>query len=476
MSHEDIVDLARQLAADDYVATDTTLRPPFADLNYDRYRGIRARTRPLGGENGRFAVDLLPPGFLYNEMVGVAIIGDDGVRPFEFSADMFGFDPELFETPVEIAADGGGMGFSGFRLRFPINRPDVMDEFVVFQGASYFRAIGRDLIYGLSARGLAISTANPNGEEFPIFRRFWIEQPKPGAQSVIVRALLDSPSCAGAYEFEIAPGEATQMTTRCTIFPRETVSDIGVAPLTSMYFFGPESRVGVDDFRNAVHDSSGLQMITGGGRRLWRALSNPTALQVSAFVDENLKGFGLVQRNRDFDYYQDAEARYDRRPSAWVEPLGEWGPGAVLLVEIPTNDEFNDNVVTFWRPREPLEPSEAGHEFNYRLIWAAVPPDSAPIARVAATRSGQSLHDPDLRVVVVDFRKEQAWSEGVKPTAWSGRTEILNLYHRMLPDSDIMRVSFEFEPGGESEIEFQLSLESESDPESEIWMYRWSPA
>jgi glucans biosynthesis protein len=266
----------------------------------------------------------------------------------------------------------------------------VWDEAVVFQGASYFRAVARDTLYGLSARGLAIGTAGPEPEEFPLFTAFWVEEPEPGARTLRLYALLDGPSVSGAYAFAVTPGAETVMEIDSRLFPRVDVATAGVAPLTSMYFFGPESRKGVDDFRDAVHDSHGLRMINGAGERLWRPLRNPSTVELSAFADENPRSFGLIQRFRDFEHFQDAEARYEQRPSAWVEPTAPWGRGAVMLAEIPTNDEFLDNIVTFWRPEEPLR-AGAEHAFAYRLVWGQVPEEPLPLARVLATRSGMSI-------------------------------------------------------------------------------------
>ncbi len=241
--------------------------------------------------------------------------------------------------------------FSGFRLRAPLNRAEHFDEFVVFQGASYFRAVAKGQEYGLSARGLALKTGDARGEEFPFFRTFWIERPRPEANTVVVHALLDSDSTTGAYRFTIRPGDPTVMDVEMTLYPRVELTHVGLAPLTSMFFFGPNDRVGIDDFRPAVHDSDGLAIWNGRGEWLWRPLINPETLQVSAFVDDNPRGFGLLQRHRAFADYQDLEAHYERRPSLWVETIGEWGSGAVQLVEIPSKSEYHDNVVAFWRPR-----------------------------------------------------------------------------------------------------------------------------
>ncbi|MBC7140292.1 MAG: glucan biosynthesis protein [Defluviimonas sp.] len=386
--------MARQAAGSAFVPHKADLAPPFAGLGYDAFRAIRPRQSPLGTRTG-FAFDLLPPGFVYQTPVTIAQVTDGLSREIPFSIDEFEFDQRYFDPQTIAAARQAGpdLGYSGFRLRSRINRVDVLDEFAVFQGASYFRAIARNMVYGLSARGLAIGTGSPTGEEFPVFRAFWIVTPAPADQKVLVRALLDSPSCAGAFEFEITPGETTAMQIRCTLFPRSEITEIGIAPLTSMYLFGPGRRARVDDFRNSVHDSEGLQMITGDGERLWRPLNNPRRVQISAFQDNNPKGFGLSQRHRDFDHYQDDEAHYEKRPSAWVEPIDDWGEGAVVLVEIPTDSEFNDNIVAFWRPRAPIGPTDVGHQIAYRLLWSASAPDSGPLGRVIATRTGVAMND-----------------------------------------------------------------------------------
>lgn len=472
---EAVVQMARQVSGRDFVPHRSNLAPPFVNLGYDAFRAIRSRISPLGTKTG-FAFDLLPPGFMFQEPVTITQVTGGVARQLPFSLDEFEFDPKFYD-PVALAAahpDTADMGYSGFRLRSRINRVDALDEFVVFQGASYFRAIARNMVYGLSARGLAIGTGSATGEEFPVFRQFWIVTPAPADQKVVVRALLDSPSCTGAFEFEITPGETTAMQIRCTLFPRREISEIGIAPLTSMYLFGPGRRARVDDFRNGVHDSEGLQMITGEGERLWRPLNNPRRVQISAFQDMNPKGFGLSQRHRDFDHYQDDEAHYDKRPSAWVEPIDDWGEGAVVLVEIPTDSEFNDNIVAFWRPRAPLGRTDAGHQIAYRLLWSASAPDSGPLGRVIATRSGVAVNHESRRVMVVDFSREAPWPGQIDVDAGVNKGELLNLVTRRLSEENRLRVSFEFTPGQETALEFHLRLISPAGPETEKWLYRWT--
>jgi periplasmic glucans biosynthesis protein len=478
LTFEDVVRIARENSTKQYTPATLTLRPPFDNLSYDHYRSIRFRpeARPFDAPDSSFAVDLVPPGNIFRDRVAIGIVHPTGIDNLTFRAEDFGYDPENFNFPDGNTPRGndGNLSYTGFRLRYRLNRPDHLDEFAVFQGASYFRAVARNMLYGLSARGLAIGTADQRGEEFPVFRQFWIHQPTKDAAAILVQALLDSDSCAGAYEFEIRPGDTTVMDIRCRLFPRRSIDQIGIAPLTSMYYFGPDSRNNIDDFRGAVHDSQGLQMITGTGRRLWRPLTNPARVQLSAFQDENPQGFGLTQRKRSFDYYQDAEARYEKRPSGWVEPLGGWGAGAVVLVEIPTDNEYNDNIVVFWRPREPLGPTDEGHAFRYRLHWCEEPPDALPIARVDATRGGIFRHDASRRLFVVDFEKPPEWNKLVEPKLWAGAGTVGSAVIRDLPVVNLLRTVFTFEPGNANSVEFQLTLEGENGAESETWLYQWT--
>ena len=253
-------------------------------------------------------------------------------------------------------------------MHCPLNTRRYYDELVSFLGASYFRALGRHLKYGLSARGLAIDTAVETGEEFPIFREFWIVRPKRKDKTVTVYALLDSPSAAGIYTFVITPGESTVMDVDARIFPRKEINKLGIAPLTSMYLFGENTKNKFDDHRPEVHDSDGLLVLNGNGEWLWRPLDNSEYLRISAFVDENPKGFGLLQRDRNAAHYLDFEAHYEQRPSVWVEPLDDWGKGWVELVEIPSVQEIHDNVVAYWVPKDKPTPGQE-LRYRYRLHW-----------------------------------------------------------------------------------------------------------
>lgn len=475
-SFQTVVDRARAAAAQPFQRPAMALGAPFADLSYDAFRAIRPREdRRLLSQGQGFQVDLLPPGGQYQDRVEIALVADGRATPVAFSTGFFDFHPNYFpypdgRAPEDLAAD---LGFSGFRVRHELNRPGVWDETLVFQGASYFRAVARDTLYGLSARGLALGTGGP-AEEFPLFTAFWIEQPEEGAATLTLHALLDSASVAGAYSFRVTPGAETVMEVEARLFPRADLNAAGIAPLTSMYHFGPESRVGVDDFRDAVHDSGALRMVNGLGERLIRPLRNPRKLEVSAFVDQTPQGFGLIQRFRDFAHYQDAEARYELRPSAWVEPRGDWGRGAVILIEIPTDDEFADNIVAFWRPEAPLA-AGSEHALAYRLVWGQAPGESLPLASIFATRTGRSIHDAGERSFAVDFDLGRMDAADLTPRLATTAGEVHGLSLVPLPgERNLVRAAFSLAPGDAATAEFRLGLYEGDRQVSELWLYRWS--
>jgi glucans biosynthesis protein len=457
---------AQRLSREPFVKAAAQGLGPLGDLDYDQYRDIRfQRGASIWEHEGRgFTVDLFHPGFIYKTPIQLDLVVGGRARPVRFTPEVFDYGPS-----VERPDGDGALGYSGFRVRYPINSPDVLDEFLLFQGASYFRAVGRGQIYGLSARGLAVKTGDKEGEEFPAFRRFWIERPPVGATSIVIHALLDSPSVIGAYTFTVEPGDDTRMDVQCTLFPRVQLGSFGIAPLTSMFLFDASNRQRFDDFRDAVHDSDGLQMLSGAGERIWRPLANPRELQLSFFRDTDPQGFGLIQRARRYEDYADAEARYDLRPSLWVEPQGKWGPGAVELVEIPSEKETHDNVVAFWRPSEPLE-AGGRYDYHYRLHWVALPPDK-PLARVVSTRVGRAL-DGDRRLVVVDFDRAGAPGLRAQVTASAGDVSRVNM--QPIAATKQYRVSFELDPKREDLIELRLMLLTGDKPWSETWLYRWT--
>ncbi|MGJ3230525.1 MAG: glucan biosynthesis protein G [Oceanicaulis sp.] len=397
-AHDQVIEEARALSRTAFV-NPAPLPEALASLGYDGYRAVRFRGERAVWANtaSKFSLQMFAPGSIYQQPVDILIVESGEARPVVLSED-------AFEAPsAQIAALIAEVGrFAGFRIHYPLNTPGYADEFVVFQGASYFRAASRGQLYGLSARGLAVDTGEPGGEEFPVFRKFWIERPSPSMTAIVVHALLDSRRVTGAYRFAIEPGAPTAMDVQAVVFPRERLSHVGLGCLTSMYMHGPldaPSAPAAPDHRPAVHDSLGLAIHTGAGERLWRPLVNPRTLQMSAFVDRDPRGFGLIQRDRAFEDYQDLEARYDLRPSAWVAPQGKWGEGHVQLVEIPSDFEGNDNIVAYWRPAGGLAVG-AEHRFAYRLTW---PDDVAPgagLGAVVRSAFGRRLTDRRAQLVI----------------------------------------------------------------------------
>jgi len=462
--------MARDLASKPYKAADQSLPPELDKLSYDDYRNIRFNAdRALWRGRGlMFEVQPMHRGFLFRDRVDFFVVDEGQAQKIPYVPDLFRFEHGLKRPDPKL-----DLGFSGFRLHGPINQPDYFDEIAVFQGASYFRAVGKDQVYGSSARGLSIKTGDPGGEEFPVFRTYWLERPRHGVNSIVVHALLDSPSASAVYRFTIQPGQSTIMTVEMTVYPRVDVDQAGLGSLTSMFFFGPNDRDGVDDFRPAVHDAQGLAIVNGRGERIWRPLTNPNRLQLSAFMDVNVRGFGLLQRQRSFFDYQDLEARYERRPSVWVEPIGDWGEGAVHLVEIPTPQEVHDNVVAFWRPKEPLRKGGEFH-FTYRLHWSWDGFDRDPIGRFGATRVGGTAQQRLFVLDVVGQTMKDLALDGVEAKVWTSAGNVSNVVLQPNPDIGGLRLSFTFDTGGAPLSELRALVVRGDQPLTETWMYRWT--
>jgi len=465
--------LARELAQKAYAAPDEALPERLDRLSYDQYRDIRfVPDRSLWRGTGLpFEMQLLHRGFLFRPRVELFVVADGRARKLAYQPELFSFGERVKRPAIEQ-----DLGFSGFRLHHPLNRPDYYDEVAVFQGASYFRAVGRGHVYGLSARGLSLNTGDGAGEEFPFFRSFWIERPRPGTSSIVVHALLDSPSATAAYRFTIRPGDTTVMDVEMAIYPRADIAQAGIATATSMFLFASNDRRGVDDFRPAVHDSDGLLMLNGRGERLWRPLSNPDRLQISVFSDVDPGGFGLMQRQRSFFDYRDLEARYELRPSLWVEPIGDWGEGAVHLLEIPTDREINDNVVAFWRPAAPLRKG-AEHIFTYRLHWTWTAPVAQASAWVSDTRVG-ATDDGQGRLFVLDFVGERLADlpqDALKATVSGSAGKLAHVVLQPNPEIEGLRLAFELRPERAEVVDLRATLRRGEDAFSETWTYRWTP-
>jgi glucans biosynthesis protein len=471
-SSQTVRQLARELAQKPYRPPDATLPPELKDLTYDQYRAIRFLPEHAWWRGDRlpFQAEFFHRGFYFVNRVEIFEVDQSQARRILYSPIMFSFGE------VKPPTANSDLGFAGFRLRYPINRPDYSDEFAVFLGATYFRAIAKGQGYGLSARGLAINTADPKGEEFPIFTSFWIERPQPNANSIVVHALLDSPSTTGAYRFTIRPGQETIFDIEPVLYTRTEISQVGIAPLTSMFLFDANDRANVDDYRSAVHDSDGLAVHNGRDEHIWRQLTNPIDLQISSFADTNPRGFGLIQRQRDFRAYEDLESHYERRPTLWVEPIGDWGEGEVRLVEIPTKEEVHDNIVALWLPRVPLV-AKGEHSFNYRLHWKSDDSRGFPLARFAKTRVGSGPEGS--RLFVLDLMgeklKEATPPEGVRAQVSANKGRIDHVVSQPNSETGGWRLSFQVLPEKEPLVELRAQLMHNDEALSEVWLYRWTP-
>ncbi len=471
---------ASRLARMPYHVHGSHLPPDVAALDWDQYQAIRFDPGHAlwADEKMRFRAQLFHLGLFFKRPVRIFEVHDG--RAHEIA-----YDPALFDYGAS-GLDGGkqprDLGFAGFRLHVA---PDFRYDVAAFLGASYFRAVGSEGQYGLSARGLAVDTALPRPEEFPDFTDFYLQRPDPQSATLVVYALLDSPSVAGAYRFAVTPGDVLLMDMDAALYPRQPIERLGIAPCTSMFQMGENDRRMANDWRPEIHDSDGLAMHTGAGEWIWRPLRNPAALSFNSFADDNPRGFGLLQRDRNFDHYQDDGVFYEKRPSLWVEPKGDWGKGAVQLVEIPTQDETFDNIVAFWNPARPVQP---GGEllYGYRLYWGGVPPARPPLAACVATRTGIggvigrkreyysqrfALDFAGGPLAQLDMQKTK-----LEPviTSSGGRIEITSA--RPLAAINGVRVMFDVVPPPNTDpITLRAYLRSGAQTLSETWLYEWIP-
>ncbi|MBV8741354.1 MAG: glucan biosynthesis protein D, partial [Sinobacteraceae bacterium] len=400
------------------------------------------------------------------------------------------YDPGYFDVPANSPAHelGKGAGFAGFRVQEGrLGNQQKLDwrsnDWVAFLGAAYFRAIGELAQYGLSARGIAIDVSAPGTtEEFPDFTRFYFEPAAANSHEVVVYAALEGPSITGAYRFGLRRDKAVQMDVEARLFLRRDVTQLGIAPMSSMYWYSETARQAVNDWRPEVHDSDGLSIWTGAGEIIWRPLNDPERPTTSTFADKSLRGFGLLQRDRNFDHYLDG-VRYDRRPSLWVEPQGDWGEGAVQLVELPTDDEATDNIVAMWVPRAPARAGSA-LQLRYRLFWNATEPHQTNLARCVATRLGRGgqpgrARPKGVHKFVVEFLGGPLMNlpSGAKPqpvlSAASG--SFSNVFTEAVPDGvpGHWRAQFDFTGNSGSVVDLRLYLKEGSQTLSETWLYQY---
>jgi periplasmic glucans biosynthesis protein len=477
-SFDVVKEIARSVAEKPFQQEADPLPAPLHDLDYARFRLITFRPdRAFWRGEGDFRVELFHRGFQYDRKVTINLVDQGAIQEIGYAADLFDFGASGLAPDFPAS-----LGFAGFRLHYPLNTPDYFDEFAVFQGGSYFRLIGRGERYGLSGRGLAIDTAEPQGEEFPSFTQFWILRPTPGAATVEIYALLDSKSTTGAYRFTLSPGAETVCSVEAVLYPRLPIRKPGLGVLTSMFLHGGAGTRPFADLRPQVHDSDGLLIEAGTGEHLWRPLVNPRALRVSTFLDQSPHGFGLLQRDRDFRDYQDPDEQYQARPSLWVEPRGDWAKGRLELIEIPSDDEINDNIVAYWVPQEQVMPGTP-FPFAYQVTATRGGPGVAG-GRCIETHAGPSrpvdASKNDRRGPVrfwVDFDDGElpglAADQPVEAVVTSSTGRIDEILCRKLEPGP-WRVAFLVTPDGRKDAELRAFLRLRGRSLSETWTYRWT--
>ncbi|MBS0632107.1 MAG: glucan biosynthesis protein [Verrucomicrobia bacterium] len=478
INHAYVQGVAEKLAASPYKSRQPEQPEFLKSMTYDNYQRIRfiPEKSLWRTDNLPFQAQFFHLGYVHLTPVAINEYSDAYVQRVPFVRTFFDYQ-DLKNIPLRLPPS---LEYAGVRFVYPLNHPDSWDEIVAFLGASYFRGLGRDQRYGLSARGLAINSGGPGTEEFPSFVEFWIGKPAADAKSLTVHALLDSPSVTGAYTFVITPGVDTKMDVQATLFFRERVENLGLAPVTSMFWFGENSADRFGDFRPEVHDSDGLLVAPDKESRLWRPLVNRRGVHHETFDAPAPQGYGLLQRDRDFRSYEDTEARYEKRPGLWVEPIGPWPAGGVRLVELSTGNEYSDNIVAFWSPKE----QPAAHtklDFSYRLHWSNAPVFGGPPGWVKATR--QTVHvdrnHPERSRFVVDF---DSASLRTVPASAAMSAEITLPPGVTVTDQQVFRNEVDGSwrlalvvdaPPGTPPVELRARLLLEKKPVTETWVGLW---
>jgi len=475
---------AESMARSAYAAPPSPSPEILYQIDYDAHGKIRFKTDLALWANGpsEFPVTFFHMGRFFQKPVRMHVVENGQAREIVYDTDYFDMPAD---SPGRRLPDN--TGFAGFR--FQEARNGKLDwkknDWVAFLGASYFRAIGELYQYGLSARGLAVDVAvHDRPEEFPDFTHIYFETPQAGSDTVTVYALLDGPSVTGAYRFVMKRAAAVTMDLDCALHLRKDIARLGLAPLTSMYWYSEKAKTTAIDWRPEIHDSDGLAMWTGTGERIWRPLNNPPRIITSAFSDENPRGFGLLQRDRNFDHYLDG-VYYDRRPSLWIEPQGNWGKGSIQLVEIPTDDEIHDNIVAMWVPAEPARAGQS-LEFRYRMHWAADEPYPTPLARAIATRFGNggqagTVRPKGVRKFMVEFigAPLTRLPSGVipQPVLSASRGEFSNILTEAVPNNvpGHWRTQFDLTVTGTEPVEMRCYLRNGDEVLSETWLYQYHP-
>jgi glucans biosynthesis protein len=471
-------DMARKLATEDYVAPEVPDSQILESIDYDLHQKIVYRPEDTLWSNDAEAskIRFFHPGRYFKEPVQMYVVDGGQAREIPFTT-------KLFDMPADHPARllGPGTGFAGFRVM----DSEEKDDWMAFLGASYWRTSGYVGQFGMSVRGLAIDAGASTPEEFPRFSRFWLEKAPNGG--LVTYALMESPRVTGAYRIVSHRDNGVIQDVDANIFLRGDIDRLGIAPLTSMFWFGKNDHFLSPDWRPEVHDSDGLEILTGAGERIWRPLNNPPYAMTNSFGADGVKGFGLAQRARNFSEYEDDGVFYEKRASVWVEPKGDWGQGAVTLVELTTNDEIHDNIGAFWRPAAP---AVKGAEFDiaYRLNWVESSP-TPQVAQFTATRigaggvPGQPRPENAVKFVCdLDGRGFQGLdrSSGVEADVQASRGAISLTVAYPIATQEGWRVTFDLDigqdDGSNTPIDLRMFVHLDGKALSETWIYQVFPS
>ena len=476
-SFDSVIEKAQALAKKPYQAPKQV--PDFIkNLSFSQYQDIRFnKDKSLWrSSRSRFQVMLVPPGLYYDHAVKIHVVNAEGVHTLGFDKDMFSYPSDAFKR--RVPAD---LGYAGFKLTYPLHDRRTQNQFLVFAGASYFRGVGKHNNFGMSGRGIAVDTGLPSGEQFPSFTEFWLMRPAPDAHAMKFYALLNGKSLTGAYEFSVYPGKTTQLKVKAVLFTRTSINLLGIAPLTSMFYYGENTPRPRGEWRAQVHDSDGLLIHNGNsGEWLWRPLINPKSLKMDYFDTENVQGFGLLQRHDHFTDYEDLGAHYETRPSTWVSMDGNWGKGHVVLVELPTDTETNDNIVTFWSPKKAIQANQKV-EYDYTVNFGEPDVAGEPLGHATNTfigdgnKIGGGVVKGAYRVLV-DFkggplkRLSSRASVAGSVTGLQG-TKILEHFVEYVPATNSWRLSILARPAQDKPLHLRAFLQQGNQTMTETWSY-----
>jgi periplasmic glucans biosynthesis protein len=468
-SNDTVVKMAVELASKPFKEPQAPPLPNvFSNLTFEQYTAIRRVPGSAIWSNQKlgFSLEPLHRGFVYTTPVGINIV-DNGIAQ-NVIYDGADFDFGQLKPPAGL----GDLGFSGLRVLKASDQG--FEDVAIFQGATFYRSRAHAQPFGLTARGLAIGTGDDPGEEFPLFRQFWIEKPNPAANTLTIQALLDSASVAGAVRFTLRPSDTTIIDTEMTLIARAAVDKLGFAAMAASYLFSPLDHRRPDDVRAAAYESTGLQILSGSGEWLWRPVSNRDTLQISAFSDVNPRGFGLLQRSRSFDAFYDDETHWELKPSLWIEPIGDWNEGNLRLLEIPAASETNENVIAQWRPKASMAAATT-QSIAFRQFWCWSPPSKPPLAACVSSRNGKVGNRQRFAVEMAgDMFADPAKAAAASADIQASPGKIVSVQVFPYKDRRSVRVVFDLDPGSETYSELRLTLKVDNQAASETWLYRWT--